>query len=164
MFRIQFTLSKKTDADLISFFTQQNEKTASLVVAALLSYIQGVELAPQLLPVTVTEQVKRVNVSILIRKNNRRQTDIRVLEEFMNSIPAGMKSVFIKGILRHTYGSVIYQTEATVPRKNTLPVYVVPDYVSSPDSCVPEQKPQKADYTDDTGDNDIFGLFESLLD
>lgn len=147
--RIQLTLSKKTDADLISFFTQQDGKAAALTVAALFSYIQGTAVLLPLLPMTVTEQMKSMNLSIILKKQT---ADVQRLKEFLDSIPTGMRSVFIKGILRFTYGSVIYQTEATVPRQ-TLP----------PPVCVTTTRPPEPEPANAAAEDDVFGLFESLL-
>lgn len=149
MLRIQLTLSRKTDADLISFFTQQDGKAAALTVAALFSYIQGTAAVPRLLPVTVAEQMKSMNLSIILKKQTE---DVRRLKEFLDSIPNGMRSVFIKGILRYTYGSVLYQTEATIPRQNTPPPV-----------CETHTEPPEPEPAGTAAEDDVFGLFESLL-
>lgn len=164
--RIQFSLSKKADADLISFFLQQNERTAPLVVAALCSYIKGSRLELPLLPVTITEHDKRMNVCFSFcehmsrrRDSAERQQTVLMLKEFLSGIPKGMMALYIKGILRYTYGSVIYQTEATVLPQNTAPSYTIPQPAHV--SCAAEHPSEVTNTA--ASEDDIFDLFESLI-
>jgi len=188
----QFYLSRKADADLISFFLQQDERVAVLVMAALYAYAKGEKVNIPLHPVTIMEQDKRLNIFIsfqeqMVRKtrSKKRQEMIQLVTDFINTIPDGMFAMYCKGILRYMYGHVIYQTEASIYQENTAPTYITPSASTTKsssvkESSVPVQKPEPIvpppieptyteNYTADTNDDadddddDIFDLFESML-
>ena len=187
---LQFTLARKADVDLISFFLQQDRKMAVLVTAALCSYIDGTPLNFMLNPVTITEQEKNLNVYIALKERTNtlrkgaieRNALIHKLEAFLNEIPNGMRAVYIKGILRHTYGSLLYQTipNATLqvapsyhsyttpyvspaPVIQPTPIKEVPSYPEKETTSSCYREPEVSSGWEDGDTDDPFSLFESLL-
>ena len=164
---INVTLSRKADADLISFFKQQNMRAATLVLIALYSYIKGEPVNLELLPVTVTEQTKRLNIYVAINENGRKKEIKKEIISFISGIPQGLLSVYIKGILRYTFGSCIYQTETTTFPKAASEIHITtPEFPDEPSSYqkeefLPIEDISSSDGNDD--DDDVFDLLESLL-
>lgn len=172
MIKIQLRLSKQTDADLISFFSQQNEKAATLVLAALCSYIQGTEINTKLLPTTIVEQSKPMQVCIRVktdRVRKNKKTDyinVKQIEQYLNEIPVGFAQLYIKGILRHIYGAVIYQSGYEIPQQThslSCVSYELKELPEIPLASVQQEEPSVVD-TDTEEDDDIFSMFEALLD
>jgi len=151
------SFSRNADADLISFFKQQDRPAASLIVAALCAYLENIPISFPLNPVTIMGQEKRYKVHISYKKRTtpERVKRIEMIQSYLDEVPAGMVPLFVKGIVRSTYGSVIY--------RNQPYTYVPPVQVAAYANKTKEE--QEEFIQTDTGDtDDIFDLFESLLD
>ncbi len=114
MVNITIKLSDRVDKDLIGLLKSQNIKHSKMVLGALYAHLAEVPVERVLEvrsePLDFTARGFRVHISLSDKTKGKwlPEEAYKVMDEYITSIPKGMVSIFLKGVLRAAFARYLY--------------------------------------------------------